>query len=349
MSDFMLSGTYYDGERVAGTRRTLIAKGACITLVGESGSESCERGQLLVSPRTTAPFRFVTLPGGGQMLCADTQLLDTLPQEVPSEGFVARLERRWAAALAGVAAIATLLICLYLYVLPVAAQRVAERISPDTEAAMGGDLLGWLDAHQWVSPSRLPGDLRQRLLTRFADLVEGLPQAQRYTLVFRASARFGPNALAFPGGIVLLTDQMVGMAQSEDEVVAVLAHEIGHVEKRHAIRTLLHNSVLAAVAAGLTSDAGAVSTAVAGAPALVTQLKYSRDFETEADAFAFALLRRHGVSPGAFADIMARIAQDDTAQAQAMTFLSSHPHTEERVAKAREAASAGLESKTGEP
>src|SRR5690606_20318775 len=145
------------------------------------------------------------------------------------------------------------------------------------------------------------------------------------------------------GGIVVLTDQMVRLAQHPAEIHAVLAHEIGHVERRHALRHLLQDSALAVAIATVTSDAAALSLAVAGLPVVLAQTRYSRAFEAEADEFGFALLRRHEISPAHFASLMERLAAGrNRALETRLSFLSTHPVTAERAARAR-AAAAGME------
>jgi predicted Zn-dependent protease len=118
----------------------------------------------------------------------------------------------------------------------------------------------------------------------------------------------------------------------------VLAHEIGHVELRHTLRSVLQNSVTAVVVATVTADAASLSVAVAGLPVLVAQTKYSREFEAAADDFAFRLLKQKGHSPAAFASLMERLAKKHEQQERAFAYVSSHPVTAERVKRARAAA-----------
>jgi predicted Zn-dependent protease len=73
-------------------------------------------------------------------------------------------------------------------------------------------------------------------------------------------------------------------------------------------------------------------------PVLVAQAQYSRDFETEADEFAFVLLKRQGYSPAAFADLMERLSRDHGESERTFAFLSTHPMSERRIERAREAA-----------
>jgi predicted Zn-dependent protease len=92
---------------------------------------------------------------------------------------------------------------------------------------------------------------------------------------------------------------------------------------------------VAVAAATITGDAATLSVAIAGLPSLVAQAEYSRDFETEADDYAFQLLHEHGMSPEAFATVMERIEADCECEPGALDFLSTHPVTEERIERAR--------------
>jgi len=348
MSPVQINGHYFDGSHITPTRATLIRTGGGgASVIGDSVATRCRARDLRVSPRMGSAKRFVSLPNGGQLLCADSPALDGLGQEVRSEGVVAWLEQRWTIALASLLIIVGILTGAYFHGLPVLAERVAGMVQLETEAALGETAVDWMDRNAWLEPSRLKGEFRYRLESRFADLIDGLPNQRRYTLMFRAAPSMGPNAMAFPGGIVVITDELIHAARNEEEVLAVMAHEIGHVERRHALRGMLHDSVIAIAATALFADASSVGGAVAGVPTVLTRLKYSREFESEADDFAFALLARHGISPAAFADAMESISEDDHDHGERLAFLSSHPVTEERMARARGRLQAGTSESGG--
>lgn len=340
MSTVTLHGRYYDGRTPLGAAATLVFAGARAALIGELHSQEYATGALLVSPRIGKAERFIQFPDGGQFQCPDDQTLDRLPHESQSEGLVAWLEARVAVAIAGVAVIVALITAGYFFGLPAAAERLVDHIPIETEQTLGRQALTWLDEHQWLKPSKVDDDLRYFIEKDFEELRAGLPLAAHTRLEFRDSGFVGANAFAFPGGIVVITDDMVDEAASLDEILAVLAHELGHVERRHALRQLLHDSAVAIVATALTADAASLTVAVAGLPTVLAQAKYSRNFESEADDFAFDLLKRHGRSPEAFATLMERLMgedQEEDAEDQ-FAFLSSHPMTRERIARARAAA-----------
>ena len=333
-----LTVTYFDGRHPVGEPATLLWGGREATLINASVIERFALEKLRVSPRVGSADRFIALPDGGQLQCADAPLLDALPQESRSEGAVAWLERQWGVAILALAALIAGLAALYNYGLPVLADSVAARVPIDYEVRLGNHALQWLDDNKLMQPSKLEAKKQAVLREGFDRLRQGLPQAQHLQLAFRAAPRIGPNALALPGGTIVLTDELVLLSQTPDEVLAVLAHEIGHVERRHALRQLLQGSATAAIAATLAGDAATMSTAVAGFPVLLAQAKYSRDFETEADDYGFRLMKARGISPQAFADIMGRLSKKAGEGKHEPAFVSTHPVTDERIARARAAA-----------
>ncbi|MBI5585868.1 MAG: M48 family metalloprotease [Deltaproteobacteria bacterium] len=88
----------------------------------------------------------------------------------------------------------------------------------------------------------------------------------------------------------------------------------------------------------MTSDAASLSVAIAGLPVLLTQSKYSRELEAEADEYAFRLLKQKGYSPAAFAAIMERSAAKNEQETGHLAYISRHPIATERAARARQAA-----------
>jgi lipoprotein NlpI len=331
-----VKGQYFDGRHPLGLAAALIVSDRQASLTGERNSLQYQTETLRVSPRIGGADRFVSFPDGGQLQCNDSQVLDALPQESRAEGPVAWLEQRWAVALIGVALMLTLLTCGYVFGLPRLAEYAAARIPIAAERDLGTKALGWLDGNGWFAPTTLSGEEQEALRTGFAALVHGLPLEATYSLQFRASPRIGANALALPGGTIVITDAMVKVADSPEEIMAVLAHEIGHVELRHTLRQALQDSLVAAVVTTLAGDASP-DAAVTGLPVVVAQAHYSRDFETQADDYAFGLLNRHDISPGHFADLLERLEKRSNASGTRATFLDSHPPTPERIRRARAA------------
>jgi predicted Zn-dependent protease len=282
--------------------------------------------------------RTLRLPDGERVETTDHAGVDAL---WPERGGIARMayafESRWPTVLGAIAITAA---CVWLVVavaLPLGADPVARRISPNVERAVGKQALESLDAAV-LKPSRLPVDVQEAWSDKFDAFVAGEKGEERYGIVFRHAG--APNAFALPGGTIVVTDEMVDAIGSDDELLAVFAHEIGHVRGRHAMRLVLQNSGVAVLMTAVAGDAVGVTFLAIALPTLLLQAEYSRQFETEADDYAFAHMKRHGVSPQAFADLMRRLenetgaARDDGA---VMRYLGTHPATAERIRRAEEA------------
>ncbi len=112
------------------------------------------------------------------------------------------------------------------------------------------------------------------------------------------------NAFAAPGGQIIMTRGLVQKAASPDEVAGVLAHEIGHTLELHPEAGLVRAMGLSAAAqlifAGTTGTATNIGI-------LLTQMRYTRVSEREADAHALRMLRSAGISPKGFGDFFERL------------------------------------------
>lgn len=132
------------------------------------------------------------------------------------------------------------------------------------------------------------------------------------------------NAVALPGGKVILFDGLVKQAKSPDEVAGVLAHEIGHVRERHVMQSLLRQMGLAVVLGGLDGTGGSM---LSGA----LSVSYTRGSEQEADRYSMKALSGAAISPVATADFFDRLAKlsgeaEGNKRLTAMTgYISSHP------------------------
>lgn len=335
-----VSAIFYDGRSPLGLPVTLIWAGQAVKVVGAVMAQGYPTHRLSVSPRIGKTERFVMLPDGGQLQCRDHPLLDRLPQEGKTEGIVAWLEQRWYVALAAVMIVVISLAAGYVWGLPAAADRIAAAVPIDYERTLGDHAIRWLDDSTYFDPTELDEQTQQALQSGFEKLTQGLPMQQHYRLAFRNSETIGANALALPGGTIVVTDQLVELAELEEEILAILAHEIGHVERRHALRHILHDSITGVVAATVSNDASSLTLVVSGMPVLLAKMKYSREFEAEADDYGFDLLNRHNISPEHFATMMERLRGDREGKIgdNRMSFLSTHPVTADRIAKARRAA-----------
>lgn len=336
--DDALAATYFDGRRSQGTPVRIWRDGERLRIQGPGIDLDPRLGSLAISPRLGRTPRRIGLSDGAEVECPDAPMLaDWLPTRSRMEAMADWLERRWPAVAAGAV---TMVVAGVLFVqvgLPWMADRVARSIPPAVEAAVAQQVMTVVEA-QWVDPTRLPHKQQLRLRAGFERLIEGLPRQADYRLEFRRGTRIGPNALALPAGIVIVTDELVEMMEDDAQVLAVLAHEIGHHEGYHGMRGALQSSALVLLIGFVTGDAASVGSLAASVPAVLLQNGYTRDFERDADAFAVELLRDRGYDPLAFAGAMRRMRALTPDTKGVAGYLSTHPDTDERIEAAERAA-----------
>ena len=105
------------------------------------------------------------------------------------------------------------------------------------------------------------------------------------------------NAIAFPGGNILIFRGLLEKSPSSDAVAGVLAHEMQHVFQRHGTENLLNQVALSGLFKLLTVEANAIAETLFAGVRTLSLLKYTRELETEADALALQLLYQAGVDP----------------------------------------------------
>jgi predicted Zn-dependent protease len=330
-------GVLFDGVRAAGLPVQVDAHGDEVLIANASEPPRCvARDQIIADAPIPGVPRLLRLPGGELI---ETEAHEAVASLWPPKDFISRaafaIESRWWAGLTGLALTAGAVWLIVAFVLPLAAEPVSRRISPAVEAFMGQQTLEILD-HTVFGPSTLSEEKIDELEEKYAQFVDG-EDAQSYKLAFRHAGM--PNALALPGGIIVVTDEMVLATENDAEFLAVVAHEIGHVRGHHAMRLVLQGSGVAVLMTALAGDAVGTTILAAALPAVLLKTRYSRQFESEADDYAFAMLKRHGQSPQAFADMMRRLRLRKDAKEEAdslLQYLSTHPATEERIQRAEQ-------------
>jgi Zn-dependent protease with chaperone function len=193
-----------------------------------------------------------------------------------------------------------------------------------------------------------------RLLTELTEvLTQALPDS-RYKFHFYVVRDPALNAFALPGGYVVVNSELLLRADSAEEVLGVLAHEISHVTSQHGTRNLIASAGLyLTVQAALGDASGLLATLAGAAPFLLSQ-KYSRGFENEADAQGFELLQRARIDGRGMVSFFEKVkAEEERMRAKAREqvgetagavltempeFLATHPATDSRIERMREKA-----------
>lgn len=213
---------------------------------------------------------------------------------------------------------------------PAIANGLADRVPDVAVQQLGSEVERVLDWRQ-MQPTTLTDDEQAYWHQQFQVALDLEPDTL-WRVEFRHSPDLGANALALPHGAMIFTDDLLRLAESPDEVIGVLLHEMGHVMHRHGLRQVIQSSLWTLSFAMLTGDVGSTAEWLAAAPILFAALSYSRRFEFEADAYAARRMRELGKDPAALGHLLQRMGCDGEQECDSgWQYLQTHPATEERV------------------
>ena len=154
------------------------------------------------------------------------------------------------------------------------------------------------------------------------------------------------NAMSAPGGFIFVSSAFVKLMPDEDAMAAVLAHEVGHVVKKHGVNAISNANLFSALG-GLTQTGLSVAASNVGSPVDLTQITdlfgesvngvmdklltsgYSHKQEYEADAYAAELLQRAGYDPAALIRTLKIL--DEHKKGQDGGWFETHPSPEDRI------------------
>jgi len=339
---------FFDGKSARRRQVSIVVSDGVVRVSGEELAFECPLAAVKISARMGKLPRRIEFPDGAVAVMQDNDGVDEAFAVTRQTTLALRLESHPVFVLA--ALVLTIALCWsgYQYGVPWAAREIAMRLPANLEADLAEESLKALDKYAF-KPSELDAQRRQELTQLFTGVRSAAGQPDRVRLEFRDGDWIGANALALPGGIVVITDQLEDLMDDDDQIAAVLAHELGHIQHRHSLRHVLQNSITGLLAMAVYGDVSAIAGIAATVPTTLVHTHYSQGFEREADNYAYGLLKNTGRSPRALGQALQALeegrADKDNDQAgkdrkrhsRDFGYLSTHPATAERI-KAAEAA-----------
>ncbi|HSI43480.1 MAG TPA: M48 family metallopeptidase [Methylotenera sp.] len=122
-----------------------------------------------------------------------------------------------------------------------------------------------------------------------------LTAGSKYQYQWYVSKDLSVNAFAIPGGIIVVNSGLLKKADSPNELAAVLAHEVQHVEQKHALKNMMNSAGIAAIVLVVLGDANAVIMLMAHQ---VSAQYFSRQIESDADMKGLQLLQKKNIDTG---------------------------------------------------
>lgn len=176
----------------------------------------------------------------------------------------------------------------------------------------------------------------ERVGRRLVNAIPSQFQHPEFQYFFKVVNARDINAFALPGGPMYVNRGMIEAARTEGEMAGVMAHEISHVALRHGTAQATKGQKygllagIAGIAGTILSGSSAVGQ-LAQAPFAVYLLKFSREYETEADVLGAQIMARAGYNPTDLANMFRTIERQGGGSSGG--FLSSHPSPNDRYAR----------------
>ena len=299
----------------------------------EINLELCRDEMVIQAPVGSLPYKI--LLAEGHLFEAEnnqeTKKFLEFCQKPNAESWLSYLEQKKTVILVGIIILAGLVITVPKYGLPWMGDQVAHWIPQSWLMMAGDETLEILD-ESFFSPSELAPQDQDQFTKEFNRMASLVLKDQTARLVFRQSEEIGPNAFALPGGLVVLTDELVEIAEDRAGVIGVLAHELGHVQLKHPARRLVRSLMALALVSLIFDDAATFAEELAAISGSLISLAYTREFEEEADRAGKEILVGAGLSPIPLADLLQKLSDGcEENCSQLPEWLTTHPSVPSRI------------------
>ncbi|MDO4441522.1 MAG: M48 family metallopeptidase [Moraxella sp.] len=236
-------------------------------------------------------------------------------------GNISKMETRWTWIGASL-----IIVCLFVfgvlrYGVPIAAHHIAQNLPADTLSELGDKAESYV--MEMTKPSTLPQSRQDEIIALY-DKLHANPTAK---VMVRAGGSIGANALAIPNNTIIITDELIELSGDDNEILAVLAHEQGHLMHRHSLEQAISSLGVGVLIVVITGDTSDILLAL---PTLLASSQYSQTAELEADKFAIDELKRLGISPKHLANFFEKMKKEHGEQGH-WSIISTHPDTDKRI------------------
>ena len=238
------------------------------------------------------------------------------------------LFKRWGvkAYLGAGASVLALMLFFYFILIPGVQNTVTNNIPISYEKT--------LSAH-YIAALELTGDIDSLKSKQLMAFIEELNIDTRYDLQAIVLDQDIVNAMALPGGYVVVYTGILKKIESSEELSALIGHEVGHVELKHSLRQLV-NSMSKSLLLQAVLGSDALTGMIGELAGSLDQMAYSRDAEREADDFGFHVLEENKLNPQGMVDLFERLKaeHDGMPNSELLNLVSTHPSTDERIENA---------------
>ena len=226
-----------------------------------------------------------------------------------------------------VGAFIALAVLFYLYIIPLIISGVAEVFPRSAEVSMGKAMKDNFIANTKIDSAKTVA------ANKFVKLLKTGSDYPIHVTVVHNSVK---NAFALPGGEIVVYSDILKDMKSYDELVALLGHEIGHVQEKHTLKTLLRNVSGYIIISIVFSDVAGIVTILVQNASQLEQLHYNRELESQADDYGYKVMLMNKANPKGMEDLFKQLEGDSAATGIIPEFLQTHPKIENRIESVKE-------------
>lgn len=219
-------------------------------------------------------------------------------------------------------------------------------VSAQDEAQMGLESFSQIKKAEKISDNHMAIDRVNEVGRRIVTAIgREVPHAEWEFVVFESEAL---NAFALPGGKVGVYTGILELTSTDDELAAIMGHEIAHVTLRHSGERVTQQMAVAGLAVGSeiymesedmdSEDRWAVRAGLGAGSAVFFTLPFSRTHETEADVIGLRYAAGAGYDPRAAITFWQKMKMASEGEGRPPEFLSTHPSPDNRIARLEELA-----------
>ena len=329
-----VNGKLFDGNSSTQTAAVLrLNNRGQLSLISADSEQMLSSSAIKISSRLGNSARYIELDSLGRFETSDNDAVDAIANTLlpdDKSNLLHKLESNL-----GLILVAFIVTCLFVtatvrWGVPIAADKIVDALPDKTADFVEQKILAQLEKN-WFKPSTLSEARQGELNALFEQVLERLDANDRgYVFKLRdAKKTIGANALAFPSGTIVMTDQLVELANDDVQLAGILAHEVGHLEGKHSLQQLVRASILTFVVAFIAGDVSGASSTLIAAPVAILQLSYSREFETDADNYALEYLGCDKEALDSMADFFNTIANIELVDAPPVGTKNNKPITTE--------------------
>jgi predicted Zn-dependent protease len=331
------AATYLDGKTAA-------RQPASVRLMREGLEVTPASGATRVWPyhevRQTQGFYAgepVRLERGGDLpetlLIADAAFLEALHETAAPAGARFHDPRRRGARLrwtvAAAAGVLAATAAIYLWGIPALVALVTPRVPVAWEESLGRSAVSVLAPPERRCGDPAVADAMDRIVRRLLGAEPSSPYTMRVYVVDRPIL----NAVAAPGGYVVIFRGLLERTRTPEELTGVMAHELQHVLLRHTTRAVIQDAGTGLLLMALTGDVTGPLAYGLQAARVLGELRYSRGAEEEADREGLRMLLAARVDPAGLIAFFETVRKEEGSRPEALSYLSSHPMSADRIAR----------------